>query len=130
MGGNKVYGPDTCILIPPFINGLFSGMKVERELPLGLSYKKANRKYQSQIYSRGKKLYLGLYTDKMAGHREWQNIKVEDLKVALVEYARLPNNNPFVIERLSSVIGCMKEDIRLGLETKPALFINFGERHD
>lgn len=44
--GNKEYGPDTCVFAPMVINQLFNKMQNSRgNYPIGVHYKKANRRY-------------------------------------------------------------------------------------
>ena len=42
--GNKIYGPDSCCIIPTAINCLFTGQR-NRDLPLGVSLFKRTGKY-------------------------------------------------------------------------------------
>lgn len=123
----RVYGPDTCVLLPPSINGLFGGMKKGRVFPLGVSYKEANKKYQAQIYSGGKKVYLGLFSSPEEGHKEWQTRKIEDLRNAIKDYVSTGTYNKTVVRRLDSLVSCLEQDLCKGLETKPETFITLGE---
>ena len=64
--GNKVYSPDTCIFVPNFINSLFTKRQNDRgAFPVGVYYKKANKKYVAQlsVFKDGKKTqkYLGWF---------------------------------------------------------------------
>ena len=46
--GNRVYGPDTCLFLPPAINGvLLKCDKSRGELPLGVHYDKDRMKYKA-----------------------------------------------------------------------------------
>ena len=48
--GNKVYSPETCIFVPGFINKLFTkSQKTRGELPIGVCYHKASKKYVAQL---------------------------------------------------------------------------------
>ena len=47
---NKVYSPETCIFVPQFINTLFVKCQKSRgELPIGVYYDKASKKYKAQL---------------------------------------------------------------------------------
>lgn len=62
--GNKVYAPETCILIPRELNMLFIKDKAKRgELPIGVYYNKKLNKYSASVQGRenGQQPYLGLF---------------------------------------------------------------------
>ena len=46
--GNKIYSPQTCIIVPQRINKLFTkSNKLRGDLPIGVYYNKQNKKYRS-----------------------------------------------------------------------------------
>lgn len=56
--GNKIYSPETCVLLPPQINTLFNNKGNDRgNLPIGVSV--FRNKFQSQINIDGKSKFLG-----------------------------------------------------------------------
>ena len=59
--GNKVYGPDTCCLVPQYINSLFesrlSGTVKKQILPIGVYYWKKQNKYEAKFNNK----HLGRY---------------------------------------------------------------------
>lgn len=61
--GNKVYSPDTCVFVPNNINMLFTKSNARRgNLPIGVCWKKKNRKYVAQCSNgHGIQTHLGLY---------------------------------------------------------------------
>lgn len=60
--GNKVYGPETCVFVPPEINGLIvSPVKPGKEFPAGISYQKVYDKYLVSCAIDGKNKNLGRY---------------------------------------------------------------------
>lgn len=119
VDGNKIYGPDTCVLLPSSINVLLCSLKHDiGDYPLGVFYKKANKKFQSQIFTKGKKLYLGLYEDPIKGHFHWQLAKVACLQDTRDEYEELVGHDPRVLEKLNFVIETIRSDILQGRETR------------
>ena len=59
---NKVYGPDTCMLIPATINRrIVHRRTVYTGLPLGVSYNKKTGKYNARGYIDKKDVYFGSY---------------------------------------------------------------------
>ena len=72
LNGNKVYGPDTCIFIPPQINTLFTDCGRKRgEYPIGVSFHKKTGKFMAQIHIDGKKQYLGLFDGPDEAHKAY-----------------------------------------------------------
>lgn len=62
--GNKLYGPDTCLLVPKHINSMFRCKKSGGSLPVGISICKKSGKYkaQGQEYLTGKRKNLGRFS--------------------------------------------------------------------
>ena len=59
---NKKYSPETCCLVPHYINALFNRQDSCRgEYPIGVSYHKATNKYIAQCGVGEGKAYLGVY---------------------------------------------------------------------
>ena len=62
--GNKVYRPEACSMIPTTINTLLLGCNSNRgSLPIGVTYDKSKRKYQSRLSKHGKICRLGLFSN-------------------------------------------------------------------
>lgn len=61
--GNKIYGPSTCVFIPHNINVLFiKRNKTRGKYPIGVTYKKQNKKYQAYCNKgTGELKHLGYY---------------------------------------------------------------------
>lgn len=66
--GNKLYSPDTCVIVPQFINTLFVKNDADRgKYPIGVTFKKSTQRYTS-YYSRTengirKRIHLGYFDD-------------------------------------------------------------------
>lgn len=60
--GNKVYGPEFCVLLPQEVNKFLSKARRNRgKWPLGVSYMGCCGKWRSEISVGGKKVHLGLF---------------------------------------------------------------------
>ena len=88
---NKVYSPDTCVFVPNFINNLFTkSQKIRGELPIGVCYKKANKKYVARlsVFKDGKKTrkHLGCFDTADEAFEVYKQAKEEYIKEVADEY--------------------------------------------
>lgn len=75
---NKVYGPDTCIFIPNWLNSfILDSRKVRGDYPVGVSFSKQKRKFSSQISINGKATFLGWYGTPKEAHEVWLDRKLK-----------------------------------------------------
>ena len=59
---NKIYSPDTCIIVPESINLLFvKANNLRGEYPIGVYYNSKNNKLIARCDIRGKKIHLGCF---------------------------------------------------------------------
>lgn len=83
--GNKIYSPETCTFVPSFINTLFTKrQKTRGELPIGVCYHKAIKKYQASlsVFKNGKA------TTKSLGYYNTPNEAFEVYKQAKEDYIK------------------------------------------
>lgn len=60
--GNKLYSPDTCIIVPQCINTLFvKSNTIRGNFPIGVSWNKEKKKYESNYFNRNKRIKLGYF---------------------------------------------------------------------
>ena len=60
--GNKIYSLENCVLVPDWINKLFTKRDAKRgDCPVGVTYHKIAKKYQAHCNVNGKLKGLGLY---------------------------------------------------------------------
>lgn len=60
--GNKVYSPDTCVIIPQFLNKIFNHTKNKKSgLPLGVKKNSVNRYTAYCSQGRGNEIFCGTY---------------------------------------------------------------------
>lgn len=88
---NKEYSPKTCIFVPNRINVLFTkSNKVRGEYPIGVSWKKSNKKFQAScsIMENNKKktVYLGLYNTPEEAFQVYKEYKENLIKQVAEEY--------------------------------------------
>lgn len=81
IGGNKIYGPDTCAFIPTQINSLFTDSKAARgKYPVGV-HKLPNGKFVSQVgLISGKRKYLGCFNSALEAYTAYKIAKEANVK--------------------------------------------------
>ena len=89
--GNKIYSPDTCVFVPSFINSLFTkSQKTRGELPIGVDYLTANKKYRVSLsvfkYGKKTKKYLGCFNTADEAFEVYKQAKEEYIKEVADEY--------------------------------------------
>ena len=89
--GNKIYSPETCIFVPKFINTLFvKSQKARGELPIGVSYYKASKKYQAKlrVFKNGKSTtkHLGYFDTADEAFEVYKRVKEDYIKEIADEY--------------------------------------------
>jgi hypothetical protein len=95
--GNKVYSPETCVIVPIFINELFTKNNTRRgNFPLGVSYDKNSNKYLTycRIHGQSSKKFLGSYDNPNdAFYIGYKPFKENYIKELANEYKdRIPQN--------------------------------------
>lgn len=90
--GNKIYGPETCIFVPPSLNSFMTNSSSKNNSGFnGVRFEKRTSKWYSQIYKDGKLNYIGTYNSreeafyyyKIERNREilkWIE-KIDDIKI-------------------------------------------------
>lgn len=127
--GNKVYGPETCCLVPRYLNlAITLGSTSVSLLPVGVSLpsrylrkdgSETPKKYVCRINdSEGKTRKLGTYRTAMDAHKVWQDNKIAFLEDVLNKYSKDVNFNTRVADAFMSKIWKLRLDSALGLETK------------
>ena len=79
--GNKIYSLENCVLVPQWINKLFTKSDANRgDCPIGVSYNKASKKYQALCNINGKKIGLGLYNSLEEAFNAYKVAKEQEIK--------------------------------------------------
>lgn len=79
--GNKIYSPETCVLVPPSINNLFiKADAIRGDLPVGVKFHKQKQKYEVACSINGKQQYLATVTDPVKGFCLYKKVKEGHIK--------------------------------------------------
>ena len=101
--GNKIYGPDTCLFVPYYVNSLLNDQQKKRgKYPRGVSINKGYKRLQVRLCKHGKQKHLGwfdlkdvgpaedLYRMAKAAHiREVADTQPPEIKTGLYKHASL-----------------------------------------
>lgn len=108
--GNKLYGPDTCVFVPAYINTCLTMSNASRgDFPIGVSISKAQAdkgyslKFVATITNKryGKaREYLGHFKTPQEAHSAWQRKKIEILTYMIEDYAKEPSFRTDVADAL------------------------------
>ena len=78
---NKVYSLENCILVPDWINLLFTKCDAKRgDYPIGVSYRKDRKKYQALCHVNGKLKGLGYYNTIEEAFNVYKIAKEQEIK--------------------------------------------------
>lgn len=109
--GNRVYGPDTCVFIPRWLN---SAIKRSNPGALFHGVKKSKLKFMAFV---GAKTYLGMFETELDAHQAWQRAKVEALREYQNRYRKEKGFDQRVLDRLECLIEGVERDLTAGLPT-------------
>ena len=90
--GNKVYGPDTCIIVPQTINSLIVKRYNTKKdgLPIGVCYHKEHNKYMAScctLKNNKKKIVtIGYYNDPVEAFNAYKTFKEKHIKIVADKY--------------------------------------------
>lgn len=88
---NKIYGPDTCIIVPNCINSLFKHKIGDSDLPKGII--KSGKKYRASYIYNGKKINSRVVDTPEEAFNIYKSAlenKIKELAILYIEY--LPDN--------------------------------------
>ena len=78
---NKIYSLENCVLVPDWINLLFTKRDNDRgSYPVGVTYHKIAKKYQAQCSINGKQTKLGLYSTPEQAFNAYKIAKENEIK--------------------------------------------------
>jgi hypothetical protein len=76
--GNKIYSPETCSFISPWLNNFLTESGASRgEWPIGVSWKKSDGKFVAQCrdHLAGERYRLGSFDSPELAHKAWRECK-------------------------------------------------------
>ena len=78
---NKIYSLENCVLVPDWINKLFTKNDAKRgDYPIGVTYYKQRKKYQAQCSINGKQTRLGYYNTIEEAFNVYKIAKKQEIK--------------------------------------------------
>ena len=79
--GNKIYGLENCVLVPDWINNLFTKSDAKRgQYPVGVGYHKRAKKYQASCSVNGEYVNLGYYNTIEQAFNAYKIAKEQEIK--------------------------------------------------
>ena len=79
--GNKIYSLENCVLVPDYINFLFTKRDTKRGVyPIGVTYHKGAKKYEARCNINGKKIGLGYYNTVEEAFNVYKIAKENEIK--------------------------------------------------
>ena len=109
QAGNKVYSPETCMLIPGAINTLLTDSAGSRgDLPLGVSISGGSSKFVSRIRKYNKRIIIGYFSNVEDASKAYKEAKIEHIASLLPS---LTGEDPRLIPALERIIVDMRADL-------------------
>lgn len=116
--GNKVYGPEHCRYVPPYLNLIVTDSAATRgKWPLGVNRSKQSGKFLPSCRAGGKQIHLGSFDCPLAAHRAWQEKKADVIDNALGRYIKERVVHLEVVRALIHYADRLRADATAGRET-------------
>ena len=78
---NKIYSLENCVLVPQWINKLFTKCDASRgDCPVGVCYHKRDKKYEARCHINGKLKSLGYYNTVEEAFNAYKQAKEQEIK--------------------------------------------------
>lgn len=75
--GNKHYSPETCALVPQWLNLFTVARGADRgDYPIGVSFSKQKNKFEAYCNENAKRKQLGFYESPETAHQAWKKYKL------------------------------------------------------
>jgi hypothetical protein len=117
--GNKVYGPEHCRYVPPYLNLIVTDSAASRgKFPLGVTKQNPGTKYVAHCRVAGTQKRLGVFSDPLSAHRAWQEAKADGIDDALRRYTKERVVHLEVVRALIHYADRLRADAKAGRETK------------
>lgn len=115
MKGSKVYSPETCALVPSYINKSFIIRPPKPGNVHGVFKDSSSKtvKWICQCTINGMQEYFGRYHSQEEAHKVWQKIKIQNFQNILATYQGSSCFDSRVEDRIISAIHTISEDLLL-----------------
>ncbi|ATW58271.1 hypothetical protein CNR37_00064 [Pseudomonas phage ventosus] len=115
--GSKIYSPDTCRFIPPYINNLVIEKPYARgSYPLGACFDSQSGRFKGQVRSRGN-LTTRLFDNVKEAHGFFQVTKARDIRTEVLNWKSHISFDQKIADNLLAVSERLLYDNLLGRET-------------
>jgi hypothetical protein len=85
--GNKIYGPDTCVLLNFDLNMLLTKRNASRgKYPIGVTFHKASNKFRARVRKEGVDVHLGGFMDIESAFKAHKEAKESHMKDMAAKY--------------------------------------------
>lgn len=102
--GNRVYSPETCVLVDKRVNLFLTERAASRgQWLIGVYWSKRGGKFRASCGVDGKVKYLGLFDTELEAHKAWLAFKLEQARLLAVEQTD-PRVAKALIERYENYI--------------------------
>lgn len=91
--GNKVYGPETCVMVPPWVNQAIVHLSA-----VGYSFKSYKKSKQYHVAVSGK--WIGAFDTEAEAETAWRAARINAIAEIIDRYKLEPNYDPRVVEAL------------------------------
>lgn len=94
--GNKIYGPNTCCIIPEKLNCIFVKPSIERDLPVGVTKSPTKGKYVASLSKNQIRYNLGTFTTIEEAFKTYKIEKEKYVKEVSEEYKHLLTDDVYL----------------------------------
>lgn len=123
--GNRIYGPETCLRVPLFVNNCFRSSKEGEHsdgLPMGVSAPKAMSSSPKPFMACAKtegpgSRHLGHFATKELAHRAWQMAKITGIYATATRYLALEHARESVFWAILARAQYIENDMKEGKQT-------------
>lgn len=94
--GGKIYSEDTCVFIPKEINSLLTTTKASRGLlPIGVSYSKNSKRYETRICRNNKEVFIGSFETPQEAFYTYKHLRESYLKEKALQWKDLIDSRAY-----------------------------------
>ena len=87
MPENKIYGPNTCLFVPPEVNGAVVGLfKQSSNYPVGVSFHKTKGKIRAVCRQNNRGVHIGYFKTSCLASRAYKEFKSNHLRLFAESY--------------------------------------------